>query len=143
MLRICYGILTIVYPVVKMFNQSFHELKVYQLSEKLANEIWQIVQGWNTFTKNTIGTELVRAADSIGANIAAGLGRGIYEDNYRLVNVAKSSLHQTQHWLKIAHKRQLLTTEQQHTLKMVINQLARELQLYSKLLSKAYNQTNN
>jgi four helix bundle protein len=45
-------------------------LQVYQLAEKLADEIWQIVQEWNQFAKDTMGKQIVRSADSIGANIA-------------------------------------------------------------------------
>jgi four helix bundle protein len=45
-------------------------LQVYQLAEKLADKIWQIVQEWNQFAKDTMGKQIVRAADSIGANIA-------------------------------------------------------------------------
>lgn len=53
-----------------MGRPSFSKLEVYQLSEKLAYEIWKIVKGWDYFTKDTIGKQMVRAADSIGANIA-------------------------------------------------------------------------
>ena len=49
---------------------KFEELQVYQLAEKLADEIWQIVQEWNQFAKDTMGKQIVRSADSIGANIA-------------------------------------------------------------------------
>jgi four helix bundle protein len=53
-----------------MAHQSFEQLRVYQAAEKLADEVWDIVVGWNYFAKDTVGKQLVRAADSIGANIA-------------------------------------------------------------------------
>jgi len=55
---------------------SFENLQVYKLGEKLADEVWRIVTGWEQFPKSTVGRQMVRAADSVGANIAEGSGRG-------------------------------------------------------------------
>ena len=55
-----------------MAPQSFEELRVYRLAETIADEIWTIVLKWNYLAKDTVGKQLVRAADSIGANIAEG-----------------------------------------------------------------------
>jgi hypothetical protein len=38
-----------------MGRPDFENLQVYQLAEKLANEIWGIVQRWDFFAKDTIG----------------------------------------------------------------------------------------
>jgi len=54
-----------------MAKTNFESLRVYQLSELLADQIWTIVMKWNVFARDTIGKQLVKAADSIGANIAA------------------------------------------------------------------------
>ncbi len=43
-----------------MGRPDFENLIVYQLSEKLANEIWYIVKEWDDFAKNTIGKQIVR-----------------------------------------------------------------------------------
>ncbi|MEG4024550.1 four helix bundle protein [Microcoleus sp. S13C4] len=53
-----------------MATKSFQELRVYKLSERLADEIWQTVKTWEPFAKDTIGKQIVRSADSVGANIA-------------------------------------------------------------------------
>ena len=34
---------------VKMDKTNFENLEIYQLSEKLADEIWDIVLSWNNF----------------------------------------------------------------------------------------------
>ena len=60
-----------------MERTNFERLQVYQLSEKIADNIWNIVGTWNTFARDTVGKQIVRAADSIGANIAEGSGRGV------------------------------------------------------------------
>jgi four helix bundle protein len=51
------------------------ELRVYQLSMNIAEEIWDITNNWDYFTKDTIGKQLVRSADSIAANLSEGFGR--------------------------------------------------------------------
>jgi four helix bundle protein len=59
-----------------MARTNFEELEVYKLSERLADEVWAAVSSWDRFARDTAGKQIVRAADSIGANIAEGTGRG-------------------------------------------------------------------
>jgi four helix bundle protein len=119
-----------------MGSKYFRELRVYQLAEKLADEIWQIVNDWDMFAKNTIGIQIVRSADSIGANIAEGVGRGSYQDNKRFIRIARGSLNETQHWLRRAYTRRLLTLEQIDRLKLMINDLAPQLNSYLNSIGK-------
>ena len=93
-------------------KMNFENLRVYQLSELLADEIWSIVTSWNYFEKDTVGKQLVRAADSIGANISEGSGRGSFQDNRRFIKIARGSLYETQHWLRKAYKRGLLNEQE-------------------------------
>jgi four helix bundle protein len=51
--------------------------------------------------------QLVRAADSIGANIAEATGRWHPADKRRLFIIARGSLYETEHWLLRAEKRGL------------------------------------
>jgi four helix bundle protein len=115
-----------------MSSKYFQELRVYRLAEQLADEIWKIVEQWNFFAKDTIGKQIVRSADSIGANIAEGVGRGSYQDNRRFVKIARGSLNETQHWLRRAYTRKLLTDKQIDKLKLIIDDLAPQLNAYLK-----------
>jgi len=72
-----------------MAKTNFESLRVYQLSERLADEIWSIVLHWHVFARDTVGKQLVKAADSVGANIAEGTGRGTFVDNRRFVRIAR------------------------------------------------------
>ena len=63
-----------------MAKTNFERLRVYQLSEILADQVWSIVAKWNVLARDTVGKQLIRAADSIGANIAEGSGRGTFVD---------------------------------------------------------------
>jgi four helix bundle protein len=73
---------------------SFENLQVYKLAEKLADQVWTVVTGWEQFARTTVGGQIVRAADSVGANIAEGSGRGSFQDNRRFVKMARGSLHE-------------------------------------------------
>lgn len=77
-----------------MAKTNFKSLQVYQLAERLADDVWTIVLKWNIFARDTVGKQLVKAADSIGANIAEGTGRGTFVDNRRFVRIARGSLNE-------------------------------------------------
>ncbi len=120
-----------------MAKTNFESLRVYQLSEILADQIWSIVLKWNVFARDTVGRQLVRAADSIGANIAEGTGRGTFVDNRRFVRIARGSLNETQHWLRRAYKRNLLNEKEIRILRPLIDELAPKLNAYLKSIGKA------
>lgn len=49
-----------------MERTNFEKLQVHQLAEVLADSVWKIVASWDSFAKETVGRQIVRAADSIG-----------------------------------------------------------------------------
>jgi len=100
------------------------------LGEKLADEVWIVVAGWEQFAKITVGRQIVRAADSIGANIAEGSGRGSFQDNRRFVRMARGSLNETQHWLRRAYRRGLLSKDDVKRIRPIIDELAPKLNAY-------------
>jgi four helix bundle protein len=111
---------------------NFENLRVYQLSEQIADTIWDTASGWEQFARNTVGAQIVRSADSIGANIAEGVGRGTYADNRRFVRNARGSLNETKHWLRRAYRRKLLTKETIAKLKPLLDELSPKLNSYLK-----------
>ncbi|MBK9139089.1 MAG: four helix bundle protein [Verrucomicrobia bacterium] len=119
-----------------MARTNFEKLEVYRLAERLADEIWDVAVNWDVFSKETIGRQLVRAADSIGANIAEGVGRGSHADNKRFVRTARGSLHETQHWLRRAFRRGLLSPAQTARLKPLVDELAPRLNAYLKSIGR-------
>ncbi|MFM7168904.1 MAG: four helix bundle protein [Planctomycetaceae bacterium] len=120
-----------------MARSRFENLEVYQLSEKIADLAWDIVQSWETLARDTVGKQLIRAADSIGANIAEGEGRGSGKDNRRFVRIARGSLNETKHWLRRAFNRKLLTEPQITTLKPLLDELAPRLNAYLNSIGKS------
>lgn len=122
-----------------MAKTNFEKLEVYQLAERLADRVWSVVGHWDYFAKDTVGKQIVRAADSIGANIAEGTGRGTYQDNRRFIMMARGSLYETQHWLRRAYKRTLLSGEQVDELKPVITELGPRLNAILRSINAAIN----
>ena len=113
-----------------MVRTQFENLDVYRLAEKLGDAVWSIAKTWDNFSRDTVGKQLVRCVDSIGANIAEGAGRGSYQDNRRFVRIARGSLNETKHWLRRAYQRKLLNEEQVEALKPILDELAPRLNAY-------------
>jgi four helix bundle protein len=109
---------------------KFENLRMYQLAEELADEIWNAVATWDHFARDTVEKQIVRAADSIGANIAEGIGRGTAPDNRRFVRTARGSLNETKPWLRRAYKRRLLSDQAVNKLRPLIDELAPKLNAY-------------
>jgi four helix bundle protein len=114
----------------EMAKTNIENLEVYQLAEEIADRVWEIALRWPVFARDTVGKQLVRAADSIGANIAEGDGRGTYRENRRFVRISRGSVNETKHWLRRAYRRKLLTDEQTQTLKPLMDELAPRLNAY-------------
>jgi four helix bundle protein len=126
-----------------MASVGFEDLRVYQMSEHAADTIWEAVCGWSLLAKDTVGKQIIRSADSIGANIAEGFGRGTYADNRRFIRMARGSLYETRHWLRRAFRRQLLATSQIDILRPVIEQLGPSLNAYLRSIGPTDNTAAN
>ncbi len=126
-----------------MARTAFEELEVYRRSEDVADRIWEMVLGWDYFAKNSVGMQLVRAADSIGANISEGAGRGTFTDNRRCVFISRGSLNETKHFLRRAFRRNLMTAEQVEQLRPMLDQLAPQLNAYLKSIGRSRSTTDH
>jgi four helix bundle protein len=84
------------------------DLRIYQIAEEISKLVWDLVAPWSFFAKDTVGKQIVRSADSIGANIAEGYGRHHTKDNLRFLYIARGSLQETKVWLARACKRKLI-----------------------------------
>ena len=73
---------------------------------------------------------MVKSADSIGANIAEGAGRGTPKENKRFIRISRGSLNETKHWLRRARRRNLIGEKQKANLKQMLNELGPSLNAY-------------
>ena len=111
---------------------DLRDLEVYQLSEKLSDIIWNIVLRWDYFTKDTIGKQLVKSSDSIGANIAEGYGRYHYRENKNFCYFARGSLEETKTWLRKSVRRGLIDQSIHQEMFDIIEKLPKFLNSYIK-----------
>ena len=119
-----------------MTKTGFQNLQIYKLSEKLADEIWDVVIRWENLGKDTLGKQLIRAVDSIGANIAEGSGRGTEAELRRYLRISRGSLYETKHWLRRAYRRKLLTEKQVAQLLPTMAELGPKLNAYLRSVGK-------
>jgi len=93
-------------------SNRLEDLEVYNLAESFSDEIWFVVLEWNYFAKDTLGKQLVRSADSIGANIAEGFGRYHFKENRNFCYFSRGSLIETKGWITKAKTRKLISESQ-------------------------------
>ena len=90
---------------------DLQKFKIIDQANQIGDSVWKEVIQWNYFNKDTIGKQLVRAADSISANLSEAYGRYSYADRKRFAYYARGSLCETINWLQISTKRKLISTE--------------------------------
>ena len=81
---------------------------MYQLATALADAVWDAACPWRPFARDTVGKQLVRAADSVAANIAESCGRYHYSERVNFLYYARASLYETEHWRTRSHTRHLI-----------------------------------
>ena len=119
-----------------MHRTEFENLRVYQLAEEIADLAWKVVAGWEYLAQQTVGVQFIKSADSMGANIAEGSGRGSPAEKKRFAKIARGSLFEVKHWLRRAYKRQLLSDSEVKLFQRLIEELTPKLSAYINAISK-------
>ena len=114
------------------------DLDVYQMAEELADKVWDICIGWNYFAKDTIGKQLVSAADSISANLAEGHGRYHFKDRINFCYYARGSLEETKNWLSKAIRRGLVASDI-NDINQIMDLLPKKMNAYIGSIKKVHN----
>jgi len=101
---------------------KLEELEVYKIAMELGEKLWNEINVWNYFEKETIGKQLIKSVDSIAANIAEGFGRYHFKENRNFIYYARGSLFESKTWLKKANNRNLIDSE---VFQILINEFER------------------
>lgn len=107
------------------------DLESYRMAESLAQLVWGIVERWKPFERQTIGSQLIRAVDSVGANIAESHGRFYFGEKLQFLYYARGSLYETRHWLRLAWRRSLLPAEDGAPLAELLEPLAKSINSFA------------
>lgn len=94
-----------------MGRVPIEKTRVYEMAREVSNRIYQEVAGWPAFPKQALGLQLVRSADSIGANLVEGDGRSYDLDSARFFDYAGGSCREAKHWITIAGDRNFIGEE--------------------------------
>jgi four helix bundle protein len=110
--------------------RSLEDFRAYNLAMMLGEEVWTIVFKWNHFEKETVGKQLVRAADSIAANLSEGLGRYHFKEIKNFSYYSRGSLFETKTWLTKALNRKLVDDTKMQVLLSDIDVIGRMINSY-------------
>jgi len=91
---------------------KLNDIEAYRISFSLSNKMWEVVLQWSPLAQNTVGLQLINAADSISANIAEGFGRYSKKDKIKFYRYAQGSMYETFDWNEKSRVRKLITEEQ-------------------------------
>ena len=86
---------------------DYRRLRVYRHAAALSDDLTHCAGRWSAFHKWSVGIQTVRAADSIGANIAESCGRWGRADQQRFLFFARGSAYELEHWIERAYERDL------------------------------------
>ena len=106
---------------------NVNKIDAYNRSFDLSNTIWDIVMKWGYFEKDTVGKQLVKATDSISANIAEGFGRYHKKDKIKFYRYSNGSLLESIDWIRKSEVRGLITKDQFDFIINHFNELPKEL----------------
>jgi four helix bundle protein len=106
------------------------ELEVYQLSEKLSDKIWIDYDIWPEKVQRTIGYQVIRASDSIAANIAEGYGRFTPADRKLFYRYARGSFEETKSWLRKLIRRKIVDNDSIKEYEIIIKELGPKLNAF-------------
>ena len=121
---------------------EMEDLAMIRTAESIQDELWKLVTEWSDFAKDTIGKQLVRAADSIGANMAESYGRFNYGEKIQFLYYARGSLFETKYWLNRALSRGHISAVDHETYASGLSTSARQINSFVGHLKTKRSQTS-
>ena len=115
---------------------KLEDLEIYQLALEIGEYVWDIVNKWERFPRQTTGAQFVNAADSVSANIAEGYGRYFYKDRKQFCYYSRGSLMETKNWVEKSFKRNLINQTAYDYLITRLQTLHHKLNIYIKKLKE-------
>lgn len=115
---------------------KLEDLKLYQECLDFEQKIWNIVNEWEGFSKDTVGKPFLQSADAISGNIASGYGRYNFKDKKHYCYISRGYLLKTKGWLIKSKERELIGAEQTEELLEFIEKIHRMLNAYIRSIGR-------
>ena len=103
------------------------DLEAYRISFDLSNYVWDSVLNWDNFGKYTVGIQIVKAVDSISANISEGFGRYTKKDKIRFYRISMGSTKESENWYHKSVKRNLFSDAEAKHIKTELDKLPKSI----------------
>lgn len=121
---------------------NLEELRVFRRAEEISDRIWETVVQLESFQRGTLGEQLVRSANSVGANIAEGYGRFHYGEKIRFFYFARGSVSETKYWLRRANQRKMISPELHVDLLQSLERIGSEINRFVSSLRRQQRDSN-
>jgi four helix bundle protein len=118
-------------------KSSVNDLEIYREAMEIGEEVWAIALNWDFFAKDTLGKQIVRAADSIAANLSEGYGRFHFKENQKFCYYSRGSAEETQTWIEKAARRSLVDREAARILYDRVETYKKRLNAYIRSIGSA------
>lgn len=126
-----------------MAGPSINDLEIYKEAIEIGNWAWEVFSFLPKELKYNIGDQLIRSADSVGANIAEGYGRYHYKDSMKFYYNARASLSEVRFWVNRLEARKLIEKEESVRINSLIhNEYIKINNFISYLKRKSENQAH-
>ena len=122
--------------------QGLEDFKTYHKAMEVGEKVWGVVAKWSYFEKDTVGKQLVRAVDSIAANLSEGLGRYHYKEIKNFSYYSRGSLFETKTWLTKANTRKLIDETTFKELIKELDVIGKMINTYIKSIGEKSNEIN-
>jgi four helix bundle protein len=107
------------------------DLDFFRLFDELSDWCWDNVETWSALAQRTFGEQLIRAADSVPANLVEGDGRYGTLDAIRFFVIARASARETRQWIRKGIKRRMIGP---HEGELRLQQLAKAVMLLNNFI---------
>ena len=115
---------------------NLKDLRIYNIANEIGDEVWEIVDKWDYYKKDTIGKQFVRSADSISANIAEGFGRFHFKENKNFLYYSRGSAYEALDWLLKSNRRKIIDANKAELLRVKIEGFLIKLNAYINSIGK-------
>ncbi|MBL4668026.1 MAG: four helix bundle protein [Flavobacteriales bacterium] len=115
---------------------KLEDLKLYQECLDFEKEVWDIVNQWEGFNRDTVGKPFIQSADAISGNIAQGYGRYNFKDKKHYCYISRGYLLKTKGWLIKSKERELIGEEKADELIEFVEKIHRMLNAYIRSIGR-------
>ena len=111
---------------------KLNDIECYKTAFHLSNYVWEVVLKWDWFARRTVGSQFVKAVDSISANIAEGFGRYFKKDKINFYRYSQGSLKESYDWNEKSKVRNLMTQNEYEHIYSELEKLPKSINQFIK-----------